>query len=317
MRCGAESEEKADLRADGAGTEGDWNMDAYEDFAEVYDTFMDETPYEEWAGFVAAALREAGILDGLVLDLGCGTGTMTELLAKSGYDMIGVDLSDRMLNIAMEKREKSGLDILYLQQDMREFELYGTVRAVICLCDSLNYLLKEEELLETFRLVNNYLDPGGLFLFDFNTVYKYETVIGDTVIAENRDECSFIWENYYDAAEGLNEYDLTVFVQKENDLFRKFTETHLQRGYTLPVVKSLVEKSGLLFKGAIDADTHGEVTRTSERIYVFAAESGKADTPQRRCLSGSASGEDGYPFRSGAKTCGGEYTSGTEWRRYT
>ena len=250
-------------------------MEAYEDFAEVYDTFMDNTPYEEWSRFVVKALREEKISEGLVLDLGCGTGTMTELLAEEGYDMIGVDLSDRMLDIAMEKREKSGKDILYLQQDMREFELYGTVRAVICLCDSLNYLLEEKELLETFRLVNNYLDPGGLFLFDFNTVYKYETVIGDSVIAENRDECSFIWENYYEENEQINEYDLTIFVKQENDLFRKFTETHLQRGYTLAVMKRLVEEAGLIFKEALDADTHGPVTEESERIYVLAKEHGK------------------------------------------
>lgn len=250
-------------------------MQAYEDFAEVYDTFMDETPYEEWGSFVADSLKNAGIEDGLVLDLGCGTGTLTELLAKKGYDMIGVDLSDRMLNIAMEKRERSGLDILYLLQDMREFELYGTVRAVICLCDSLNYLLEEEELLATFRLVNNYLDPGGLFLFDFNTVYKYETVIGDTTIAENRDDCSFIWENYYHAEEELNEYDLTIFVREKGELFRRFTETHIQRGYTLPVIRRLVEEAGMIFRGALDADTHGSVTESSERIYVFATECGK------------------------------------------
>ena len=173
-------------------------VEMYEDFAEVYDRFMDETPYGEWADFVEETLKGAGIRDGLVLDLGCGTGSVTELLAKKGYDMIGVDLSDRMLDIAMEKRAASGLDILYLQQDMREFELYGTVRAVISLCDSVNYLLEEDGLLETFRLVNNYLDPDGLFLFDFNTVYKYQNVIGDSTIAENRDDCSFIWENYYD-----------------------------------------------------------------------------------------------------------------------
>lgn len=257
-------------------------MDAYEDFAEVYDTFMDETPYEEWCSFVTAALKENKISDGIVLDLGCGTGTLTELLAKEGYDMIGVDLSDRMLNIAMEKRAQSGQDILYLQQDMREFELYGTVRAVVCLCDSLNYLLKEEDLLQTFRLVNNYLDPGGLFLFDFNTVYKYENVIGDTTIAENRDDCSFIWENYYDAEGQLNEYDLTIFVREKKELFRRFTETHIQRGYTLSTVRRLVEESGMIFRRAIDADTHGEVTETSERIYVFAKERGKSNAPGRK-----------------------------------
>ena len=153
--------------------------------------------------------------------------------------MIGVDLSDSMLDIAMEKRAQSGHNILYLQQDMREFELYGTVRAVICLCDSLNYLLEEDDLLTTFKLVNNYLDPNGLFIFDFNTVYKYETVIGDSTIAENREDCSFIWENYYTAEDQINEYDLTIFVKQQKDLFRKFTETHLQRGYTLETMKRL------------------------------------------------------------------------------
>ena len=250
-------------------------MEMYEDFAQVYDRFMDETPYEVWADFVEKKLKEAGIEDGLVLDLGCGTGSVTELLAKKGYDMIGVDISDRMLDIAMEKRTRSGLDILYLQQDMREFELYGTVRAVICLCDSLNYLLEEDDLLTTFKLVNNYLDPNGLFIFDFNTVYKYETVIGDSTIAENREDCSFIWENYYTAEDQINEYDLTIFVKQQKDLFRKFTETHLQRGYTLETMKRLVEQSGLIFVEALDADTHGSVTETSERIYVIAREHGK------------------------------------------
>ena len=247
-------------------------MEMYENFALVYDRFMDETPYEEWCQFVVGRLKQDQITDGILLDLGCGTGSMTELLAKQGYDMIGVDLSDSMLDIAMEKRAQSGHNILYLQQDMREFELYGTVRAVICLCDSLNYLLEEDDLLTTFKLVNNYLDPNGLFIFDFNTVYKYETVIGDSTIAENR---SFIWENYYTAEDQINEYDLTIFVKQQKDLFRKFTETHLQRGYTLETMKRLVEQSGLIFVEALDADTHGSVTETSERIYVIAREHGK------------------------------------------
>ena len=148
-------------------------MDAYTSFARVYDTFMDNIPYEEWAVYLTGLLNEYGVNDGLVLDLGCGTGNMTELLAKEGYDMIGVDNAEEMLEIAMEKREKSGHDILYLLQDMREFELYGTVRAVVSVCDSVNYIDEEEDLTEVFRLVNNYLDPGGVFIFDFNTLYKY------------------------------------------------------------------------------------------------------------------------------------------------
>ncbi len=260
-------------------------MRSYTDFAGVYDIFMDQTPYETWCRFLTDTLRQAGISDGLVLDLGCGTGTMTQLLAQAGYDMIGVDNSPEMLNVALEKREESGQEILYLQQDMREFELYGTVRAVVSICDSLNYLLEEEELLETFRLVNNYLDPQGLFVFDFNTAYKYETVIGDTVIAENREDCSFIWENFYDVEESINEYDLTVFVREpeeqdrpedvEGGLYRKFTETHLQRGYEPEQMIRLVKEAGLHFVQALDADSHGPVRPESQRVYIIAREQGK------------------------------------------
>ena len=172
-------------------------MDSYTSFAQVYDLFMDNVDYLAWCEYIKSLLKEYGINDGLVLDLGCGTGTVTELLADAGYDMIGVDNSCDMLEIAEEKKEKSGHDILYLMQDMREFELYGTVRAVVSVCDSVNYILEEEDLLEVFSLVNNYLDPGGMFIFDMNTRYKYEQM-GDCTIAENREESSFIWDNFYD-----------------------------------------------------------------------------------------------------------------------
>lgn len=250
-------------------------MEAYTDFASVYDKFMDETPYQEWCENIIRELERNGIKDGLVCELGCGTGSMTELLAARGYDMIGVDYAQEMLNIACEKRDKSGLDILYLNQDMRAFELYGTVRAVVSVCDSINYLLEDEEVITCFKLVNNYLDPAGIFFFDFNTRYKYETVIGETVIAENREDCSFIWENYFDEAESVNEYDLTVFVKEENGLFSRFQEVHYQRGYTLEEMKEFVRAAGLAFLRAYDADTLGEVTPRSERIYCVVMEKGK------------------------------------------
>lgn len=263
-------------------------MEAYTDFAMVYDTFMDETPYEQWCEFLMELFRKYGaqkddtrqensaVMDNLrqerntVLDLGCGTGTLTELLARCGYDMIGVDLSEEMLRIAVDKRERSGLDILYLCQDMRELELYGTVGAAVSVCDSVNYLLEEDDVVQTFRLVNNYLYPEGLFIFDFNTIYKYAEIIGDTTIAENREECSFIWENTYYEEKRINEYDLTIFVREEGDRYRRFQETHLQRGYSLKEMRGMVEAAGLLFVDAIDADTHREVTQESERIYIVA-----------------------------------------------
>lgn len=257
-------------------------MEAYTSFARVYDTFMDNIPYQEWAGYLVGLLREYGIREGLVLDLGCGTGSMTERLADSGYDMIGADNSEEMLEIAMEKRIASGHEILYLLQDMREFELYGTVRAVVSVCDSLNYIIEEEELLQVFRLVNNYLDPGGLFVFDLNTVYKYEVLLGEKTIAEDREEGSFIWENEYDSKTGLNVYELSLFLPREDGLYEKYEEEHLQRAYSLETIQRLLSVAGMEFLAAYDAFTRQPPRTDSERIYVLARESGKSEQVTER-----------------------------------
>ena len=190
--------------------------------------------------------------------------------------MIGVDNSEDMLEIAMEKKVESGHDILYLLQDMREFELYGTVNAVVSICDSVNYITEEEELVEVFRLVNNYLDPKGIFIFDFNTEYKYREILGDCTIAENREECSFIWDNYYYEEEKINEYELSLFIQEEDsELYRKYEETHFQKAYTYETMRRLIEESGLEFVTAYDAFTHVKPSEKSERIYMIARERGK------------------------------------------
>lgn len=250
-------------------------MEAYTGFAAVYDIFMDNVPYEEWSSYLHGLLLEHGIEEGIVLDLGCGTGAMTERLAAFGYDMIGVDNSEDMLELAMEKRVQSGQDILYLLQDMREFELYGTVRAAVSVCDSVNYITEPEELKEVFRLVNNYLDPGGLFLFDLNTPYKFRELLGDNVIAENRDEGSFIWENAFYEEDQVNEYDLTIFVKEEEGLYRKYQETHFEKAWTLEKVKELLEEAGMEFLGVYDGFTKEAPKEDSERILVAAREKGK------------------------------------------
>ncbi|MCM1065030.1 MAG: class I SAM-dependent methyltransferase [Eubacterium sp.] len=265
-------------------------MDAYQDFAAVYDELMDNVPYGQWCDRLQGLIEKYGVSKpergakdvlaserNLVLDLGCGTGTLTEMMYRRGYDMIGVDVSWEMLSAALEKREKSGDAILYLNQDMRELELYSTVGTVYSVCDSMNYILDEEELFAVFSLVNNYLYPGGIFIFDFNTVYKYEEIIGDTTIAENREECSFIWENFYDPEKEINEYDLTVFTEQENGLFRRFEETHFQRGYRAEQMRSLVERAGMRVLEMADADTGEAVTAKSQRIYIVAREQGKPE----------------------------------------
>lgn len=242
-------------------------MEAYSGFAKVYDLFMDNIPYEEWTDYVKELLAEEGIKEGILLDLGCGTGSVTELLAESGFDMIGIDNSEEMLEIAMEKREESGLDILYLLQDMREFELYGTVKGVVSICDSMNYILDDEDLLDVFKLVHNYLDNEGIFIFDMNTMYKYEQILADNTFAEDREESSFIWENYYDEEEEINQYDLSLFVQEEDGRYRKYEETHLQRAYEQQCVEELIKESGLELLHVYDAFTKDLPAEDSQRIY--------------------------------------------------
>lgn len=262
-------------------------MEAYTGFAEVYDLFMDNVPYQEWSRYLVARLKEYQVFGGLVLDLGCGTGKMTRLLARAGYDMIGVDCSEEMLRIAKEKEwekedcaaentDQSVTDILYLLQDMREFELYGTVKAVVCICDSLNYILEEEELLAVFRLVNNYLDPEGVFIFDLNTLYKYREILGESTICENRESGSFIWENFYDDETKINQYDLTLFIRETQDLYRKYEETHFQRGYELQKIRQLLKQAGMEYVAGYDGFTKEPATEKSERICVIARECGKA-----------------------------------------
>lgn len=250
-------------------------MEAYGKFAQVYDLFMDNIDYEGWAEYIVERLKEYNIEDGLVLELGCGTGTMTGLLAAKGYDMIGVDNSEEMLAEAMEKRVNSDADILYLLQDMQEFELYGTVRAVVSVCDSMNYITERDELLQVFKLVNNYLDPDGIFMFDMNTVHKYRDLMGDVTIAENREEGSFIWDNSYDAEEGLNYYELAVFIPREDGLYEKCEEVHCQKAYPRSEIEELIRESGMELLAVYDAYTLKPADESSERIFFVAKENGK------------------------------------------
>ncbi|MBQ9767855.1 MAG: class I SAM-dependent methyltransferase [Lachnospiraceae bacterium] len=272
---------------------------SYTAFAYVYDELMDNVPYDEWAQYLVGLLKEYGVESGIVCELGCGTGQMTRRLAAAGYDMIGIDLSEDMLDVAREQEygaayeglEEDALDdeaefaeskepsILYLQQDMRSFELYGTVSAIVSICDSMNYITTEEDLLTVFKLVNNYLDPNGLFIFDLNTEYKYRELLGDTTIAENREDVSFIWENLYDEEKRLNEYCLTLFAKAETEeedegapLFEKYEEVHLQRAYSLEEVKRLLSEAGLEFVTAYDVLTHEEPGPKCERMYIVARE---------------------------------------------
>ena len=232
---------------------------------------MQDIPYGKWEKYLTKTLREFGIRDGLLLDLGCGTGEMTRRLRDKGYDMIGVDYSAEMLGEAY----KSGADgILYLNQDMRSFELYGTVGGIVSVCDTMNYLTTEKDFVKVLKLVNNYLDPDGVFIFDVKTAHFFKTDMGDGTYAENLEGMSYIWENSYDEKKRINEYFLTMFFD-EGGMYKKSEELHVQKAYTVGEIRKMAGKAGMKFVRALDADTYKAVNAGSRRIYIILKECGK------------------------------------------
>lgn len=249
------------------------NMNIYTSFASVYDIFMGDTDYEMWVSYIETLLKKYNHNPNLVLDLGCGTGNVTSLLSKKGYDMIGIDISTEMLNIASEKAKQENLDILYIKQDMRSFELYGTVSLVISLFDCINYITDKDDLLKVFKLVNNYLDPGGLFIFDLNTEYKFKNILADNTFAETTEDAAYIWENYYDDETKTNEYYMNFFVKNINsDSYNRTEECHLEKAYSIDEIKELIEKSGLMLVDVFDAFTFNKPKKDSERLYFIVKE---------------------------------------------
>jgi len=257
----------------------------YQAFASVYDELMSDVPYDEWVERIDRDIRKYGVSKtsgdrdeaaseeekilaserDLVADLACGTGVVTRKLFDKGYDVFGVDISSEMLSSAQTSDEERG--IMYLNQDICELDLYSTIGTAVCVCDSLNYLLSDEELEAAFAGVSNFLYPGGVFIFDCNTSYKYRESIGESTIAEAGEDVSFIWDNYYDEDENVNEYDLTLFIKREDGLYERAEETHLQRGIEKEDIESLAKKSGLEIMLISDSDTDGEVNGETERIY--------------------------------------------------
>ncbi len=244
----------------------------YNRFAYLYDNLINDVNYEEWLSYYYKIFQRYGLKPGLGLDLGCGTGNLTKLFSDKGIDMTGVDLSEDMLMVAREKSE--GRDILYLNQDMREFELYGTVDFIVSSLDCINYITDKRELLKVMKLVNNYLNPGGLFVFDINTQYKLENIIGNnTFILENEKTfCS--WQNEYDKKRKTVDFYLTFFTEEEG-VYHRFDEVHSERAYSIDEIKSVIEAAGMRLLSVYDGLTFKKPTSKSERVFFVAQEQGK------------------------------------------
>ncbi|MCL1996544.1 MAG: class I SAM-dependent methyltransferase [Defluviitaleaceae bacterium] len=220
--------------------------------------------YAQWGVFIDNIIKAHMPKASLVLDLGCGTGNLTTLFPH--YEMIALDISTDMLMVAREKAESLGQNVLFLNQDIRSFELYGTVDACICTCDCLNYILEQDELLQTFRLVKNYLNPNGVFIFDINSTHKFENILATNTFSQTEPNSAIIWENYYNKSTKINEYNLTIFTQQKNSMYIRNGEIHYQRAYTEQEIESFAKTAGLTVTGKYDGYTKNAPKLTSERL---------------------------------------------------
>ncbi|MGN0321033.1 MAG: class I SAM-dependent DNA methyltransferase, partial [Lachnospira sp.] len=234
----------------------------------VYDEYMDNIPYEEWGEYMMTLLKENGVSDGMsVLELGCGTGTVTRMLSKSGYDCVGLDMSEDMLSIASDKTFEEDLHIIYTCQDMRDFEVPYSMDAMISIGDSMNYITCVDDLENVFSCVRENLKENGVFIFDLKTIHFFRDILADNTYAQNRDDSAFIWDNYYDEEERNNEYELAVFVKNEDGTFDRFEEQHYQHGFTIEEVTGAARKAGLNVKSVYNAFTKDAPDDSSERLY--------------------------------------------------
>ncbi len=247
----------------------------YDGFAHLYDRLMRDVPYGEWADYYFEIFRRFGCNTKLGLDLGCGTGNMTVELASRGCSMIGADISVDMLNAAKNKAEKSGMDILYLNQDMTEFELYGTVDFIVSSLDCVNYITDKNSLKKVFRLVNNYLDPGGLFVFDINTEYKLKNVLGSNTFVCDGEDIFYSWQNFYDKKRRLCDFYLTFFEKNADGSYSRFDEVHTERAYSADEITVMLAQSGLKPVGVFHELTFQKPRKNSERLFFAAREQGK------------------------------------------
>ena len=238
----------------------------YNILASVYDKFQ-EIDYERFIAFYEEIFKKYNIEPRLILDLGCGTGNITIPMAEKGYDMIGIDLSVEMLEIAAEKARNADKDILFLNQDMSDFELYSTVDAMVCALDGVNYLTEDGQLSDMLSKLHYYLNPGGILIFDINTEYKFRNILdGSTFVYDDKDAYC-VWNSEFDQEEGICYFDLNIFTQNPDGTYTRRDEFQEERAYSVEDVKKTVEECNLELLGVYDNLSFNPPTDQSERLF--------------------------------------------------
>lgn len=241
----------------------------YQAFAQVYDELMKDVDYKVWAEYIESVFNHFNIKPKNMIDLACGTGNMTIPFAQKNYNIVGIDISQDMLSIADQKARNQSLRIQWLCQNIIYFEGFKEQDAVICACDGLNYILKDEELQSTFDAVYTSLRQDGIFLFDMNSKYKIEELLAEQTFACAEEEISYIWENYYNKDLKVIDFELSFFI-KNKEVYERFNESHQQKAYSINKVLELLKSSGFKKIECYSAYTLEKPSISSERIQYVA-----------------------------------------------
>lgn len=249
-------------------------MSGYSVFSKYYDVLTENIDYAERAEYFEKLIRRfGGKAGGILLDLACGTGSLSEEMAKLGYDVIGVDGSEEMLSEALDKKLESGLPIQYLCQDMTELDMFGTIDVTICALDSLNHLESLSDIKRTIEKVSLFCEPGGLFLFDMNTPYKHKNTLADKTYVYDMEDIFCVWQNEYEggADERVNIYlDFFEKSDGEKGLYSRSSEDFSEIAFERDIIEDMLSKAGFELLAEYDYDTDESPTEASEKI-VYAA----------------------------------------------
>ncbi len=242
---------------------------SYDNFSDFYDLLTDNVEYEKRADYFCRLLSMCGIKSGILLDLGCGTGSMSVKMAERGFDVIGVDSSVGMLNAARQKAYESSAEILLLNQNMQEIDLYGTVDCAICVLDGINHLEGEADVKRTFEKVSLFMNKGGVFAFDVNTIHKHKNILADNVFVYEPDDLFCVWQNNYNPDD--NSVDISLdFFEEEGGVYYRSCESFTEQAYELDVIKLWLEKAGFEVVGIFDDLTTDPIKPETERAVFLA-----------------------------------------------
>ena len=246
---------------------------SYRCFAQFYDILTQNIPYRARGEYFHALFQRYGLPGNIVLDLACGTGSLTEALASLGYDMIGVDGSEEMLAEAMNKKYDAQSNTLYLCQDMESLDLYGTVDGCVCALDSLNHITDYGALSRAVARVSLFLAPGGVFLFEVNTVYKHEQILSDRAYVYDLDDVCCVWQNSV-CHEKIIDITLDFFARRDDGLYERESEAFSERAYTHGEICALLQKNGLTLLDCFGDDSFAPPKDDAQRV-IYAARSAK------------------------------------------